>query len=58
MMWFFERTAKRLLYKIRREEGGPGYELVLSYPDGSLRTERAAAVSPWAGRTHTREPGS
>lgn len=45
MIWFFERTGKRLLYEIRREEGGPGYELLLSYPDGFLRTERAADPS-------------
>jgi hypothetical protein len=40
MIWFFERGDDRLQYEIRREVDGPGYELVVTMPDGTERVER------------------
>lgn len=40
MIWFFQREGKRLLYEIRRSAEGDGFELVVTYPDGRVRTER------------------
>jgi hypothetical protein len=39
MIWFFRRASARLQYEIRRESQGPGYELVITYPDGSQCVE-------------------
>ena len=40
MLWFFERQGARLLYEIRREGNGSGYELVVCYADGTREVER------------------
>lgn len=29
MIWFFERASERLQYEIRRDDDGPGYELII-----------------------------
>jgi hypothetical protein len=40
MIWFFERRHLRLHYEIRRQLDGPGFELLISYPDGTQYLER------------------
>lgn len=40
MIWIFERASERLRCEIRRETSGPGYELIITNPDGSQRMER------------------
>lgn len=40
MIWIFERASERLRCEIRRESSGPGYELIVTNPDGSQRMER------------------
>lgn len=42
MMWFFERDQQHLRCELRREMDGRGYELVVTEPDGTERTERFA----------------
>lgn len=39
MLWFFEKKQSRLRYEIRREMSGPGYELVITHPDGREEVE-------------------
>jgi len=40
MIWIFERETQRLRCEIRRESSGPGYELIVTHPDGSQRMEQ------------------
>jgi hypothetical protein len=40
MIWFFERHHDRLHYEIRHQPDGPGYELVITHPDGRQEVER------------------
>ena len=40
MIWIFERANERLRCEIRRESVGPGFELIITNPDGSQRMER------------------
>jgi hypothetical protein len=40
MLWIFERHEERLHCEIRRGSEGPGYELIITNPDGSQRMER------------------
>jgi len=40
MIWIFERANERLRCEIRREGVGPGFELIITNPDGSQRMER------------------
>jgi hypothetical protein len=40
MIWIFERATQRLRCEIRRESSGPGFELIITNPDGSQRMER------------------
>jgi hypothetical protein len=42
MIWFFERRHLRLRYEIRRQLDGPGFELLITYPDGAQHLERYA----------------
>src|SRR5690606_13576065 len=42
MIWFYQRGDKHLYYEIRLRDDGPGYELGISYPEGTLLTERFA----------------
>lgn len=42
MIWFFERRDLRLHYEIRRQPDGPGFELLITYPDGTQDLERYA----------------
>jgi hypothetical protein len=45
MIWIFERDTQRLRCEIRRESAGPGYELIVTNPDGSQRMERFEETS-------------
>jgi len=45
MIWIFERAHERLRCEIRRESAGPGFELVVTNPDGSQRMERFGETS-------------
>ncbi len=45
MIWIFERANERLRCEIHRESAGPGYELVVTHPDGSQRMERFEETS-------------
>ncbi len=40
MLWIFEREHDQLRCEIRRGSEGPGYELIITNPDGSQRMER------------------
>ena len=40
MIWFYQRGDQHLYYEARLRDDGPGYELGLSTPDGTLLTER------------------
>jgi hypothetical protein len=40
MLWIFERKGKQMRCEIRREGIGPGYEMIVTNPDGSQRMER------------------
>ena len=48
MIWLFERQGEYLRYEARPAEDERGYELVITYPDGSEIVERfddSAALS-------------
>ena len=40
MMWFYQRGDQHLFYEVRLRDDGPGYELGLALPEGTLLTER------------------
>jgi len=40
MIWFYQRAGLHLYYEIRLRADGPGYELAIAYPEGTLLTER------------------
>lgn len=40
MIWFYQRGGKQLFYEVRLQDDGPGFELGISYPEGTLLTER------------------
>ena len=40
MIWFYQRGNQHLFYEVRLRDDGPGYELGLSTPEGTLLTER------------------
>ena len=40
MMWFYQRGDQHLFYEVRLRDDGPGYELGLASPEGTLLTER------------------
>ena len=40
MMWFYQRGNQHLFYEVRLRDDGPGYELGLASPEGTLLTER------------------
>jgi hypothetical protein len=40
MIWFYQRGNQHLFYEVRLRDDGPGYELGLSSPEGTLLTER------------------
>ena len=42
MIWIYGHDERRLLYEIRPENTGDGYQIVVKYPDGRVRVERAA----------------
>jgi hypothetical protein len=39
MIWFYQREGQHLYYEVRLRQDGPGFELGISYPGGSLLTE-------------------
>jgi hypothetical protein len=43
MIWFYQRGDQHLYYEVRLRNDGPGYELGLSSPDGTLLTEQFAS---------------
>ena len=51
MLWIFERQAEQLRCEIRREGVGPGYELIVTNPDGSQRMERFEEAGTLIKRT-------
>ena len=40
MIWFYQRGDQHLYYEVRLRDDGPGYELGLASPEGTLLTER------------------
>jgi hypothetical protein len=40
MIWFYQRGDQHLYYEVRLRDDGPGYELGLCSPEGTLLTER------------------
>jgi hypothetical protein len=51
MLWSFERAGEQLHCEIRREGEGPGYELIVTHPDGSQRMERFEDAAALISRT-------
>ena len=45
MIWFFERASERLQYEIRREQAGPGYELIISASAEEKTVQKIASPS-------------
>jgi hypothetical protein len=39
MIWFYQRGDQHLYYEVRLRDDGPGYELGLCSPEGTLLTE-------------------
>ena len=39
MIWFYQRGDRHLYYEVRLRDDGPGYELGLASPEGTLLTE-------------------
>ena len=50
MIWFDQRGGKHLFYEVRLREDGPGFELGISYPEGTLLTERFLSEDALARR--------
>jgi len=40
MIWFYQRGDQHLYYEVRLRDDGPGFELGICYPEGTLLTER------------------
>jgi len=40
MLWIFERRGEQMRCEIRRDDGGTGYEMIVTSADGSERMER------------------
>jgi hypothetical protein len=50
MIWFYQRDSQHLYYEVRLRPDGPGFELGISYPEGTLLTERfdtESALADW-----------
>jgi hypothetical protein len=52
MIWFFQRQQARLHYEIRQRTDGPGYELVITHPDGRQDVEHYCDSSALLDRAH------
>jgi hypothetical protein len=39
MIWFYQRGGQHLYYEVRLRQDGPGLELGISYPEGTVLTE-------------------
>jgi len=50
MIWFYQREGQHLYYEVRLRQDGPGFELGISYPGGSLLTETFATEDALATR--------
>jgi len=53
MLWFFEKERATLHYEIRHDPEGPGFELVVTYPDGRQRIERSGDARDLVERSGT-----
>ena len=42
MIWLFDRGGKKLKYEICRQDGGDGFLLVMTQPDGQTKVEQVA----------------
>lgn len=51
MLWIFERKGEQMRCEIRREGEGPGYEMIVTSPDGSQRMERFEETADLIKRT-------
>jgi hypothetical protein len=40
MIWFYQRGGQHLYYEVRLRQDGPGFELGIWYPEGTVLTER------------------
>jgi hypothetical protein len=40
MIWFYQRDGQQLYYEVRLRDDGPGFELGISHPGGTVLTER------------------
>jgi hypothetical protein len=50
MIWFYQRDGQELYYEIRLCQDGPGFELGISYPGGSVLLERFDSEEALASR--------
>jgi len=50
MIWFYQRGDQHLYYEVRLRDDGPGYELGLASPEGTLLTERFLSEDALARR--------
>jgi hypothetical protein len=55
MIWFFERDGLRVRYEVRPSEFGPGFELIIRFPDGRQRCELYSKHSALVKRQHQLE---
>ena len=39
MIWFYQRGGQHLYYEVRLRQDGPGFELGIWYPEGTVLTE-------------------
>jgi hypothetical protein len=40
MIWFYQRGGQHLYYEVRLRQDGPGFELGIWYPEGTVLTEQ------------------
>jgi hypothetical protein len=50
MIWFYQRGDQHLYYEVRLRDDGPGFELGLASPEGTLLTEQFANEDALARR--------
>jgi hypothetical protein len=50
MIWFYQREGQHLYYEVRLRQDGPGFELGIAYPGGSLLTETFETEDALASR--------
>lgn len=50
MIWFYQRGGQHLYYEVRLRQDGPGFELGIWYPEGTVLTEHFESEDALAER--------